>query len=363
MTANTITDIDQIVFQKHIGGKIKTTSNYKIQSDTLLQQVYTPGVAKVCRAIEQEPELVHRYTNLGNTVAIVTNGSAILGLGDIGVHAGLPVMEGKAALFSEFAELSGVPILIDSHNVDVIVETVCAIAPSFAAIQLEDIKAPECFEIERRLRERLAIPVLHDDQHGTAVVTLAALINAAKHTNIDLTNATIGQVGLGAAGIGIGSLLKQYGVGNLIGCDLNTEAVKRFEALGGRATTLPAVMAEADVVIATTGVEGLIKPEWVRNGQIILALTNPAPEIEPELAMHSGAQFAADGKSVNNVLGFPGLFKGVLNSGRKAFCTADLLSAAKALADLAPEGKLVPSSVDKSVHQQVTNAVEKHLNL
>jgi malate dehydrogenase (oxaloacetate-decarboxylating) len=347
------------VFNRHRGGKIQTIARQDIGSHQILRDLYTPGVARVCLAIAQRPELVYEYTNLNNTVAIVTNGSAVLGLGDIGAVAGLPVMEGKAALFAKLAGISGVPVLIESRDPEKIIETVVAIAPSFGAIQLEDIGAPECFEIEQALIERLDRPVLHDDQHGTAVVTLAALLSATGRAGRDLADATVGQIGLGAAGIGIARLLLAGGVKTLLGADLNPAATARFEALGGLPSDLDSVMARSDVVVATTGVKGLIAPDKVRAGQIILALSNPEPEIEPQLALRHGAASASDGKSINNVLGFPGLFRGALDAGASRFDDAMLLAAARTLSDLADEGELVPDPLNLGVHEAVAEAVRR----
>ncbi len=353
----TLVGISDRVFNLHKGGKIKTVSKVPLSTPQLLRDLYTPGVARVCLAIHEEPELVWEYTNLGDTVAIVTNGSAVLGLGDIGPQAGLPVMEGKAALFHTLAGISGVPLLIDSHDPRVMVETLCAVASSFGAIQLEDIAAPACFEVERALRERLPIPVLHDDQHGTAVVVLAALLRATGMVERELCDCTVGQVGLGAAGIGIARLLLEYGVSRLLGTDTDPIALRRLEDLGGERATLEEVMATCDVVVATTGVRGLIPPALVQPGQLILSLTNPDPEIEPDAALQAGAVFAADGKSINNVSAFPGLFRGALDARAAAFTDAMLFAAARCLAAHADEGQLVPDPLDKRVHEAVAQAV------
>ncbi|HYL71928.1 MAG TPA: NAD(P)-dependent oxidoreductase, partial [Candidatus Dormibacteraeota bacterium] len=277
------------VFNRHRGGKIKTVATLPINTRQVLRDVYTPGVARVCLAIQKDPQAAWEYTARGSTVAIVTNGTAVLGLGNIGALAGLPVMEGKAALFSDLVGLSGVPILMDATEPARVVELVAGIATSFGAIQLEDFAAPECFEIESQLRARLDKPVLHDDQHGTAVVTLAALLNAARRSGIDLRASIVGQIGLGAAGSGIVRLLQAYGVKRVLGTDRNAGAVQRLQAAGGEGVTLEALMQRADIVIATTGVKGLIRPEWVRKGQVIFALSNPEPEIEPVLARERGA--------------------------------------------------------------------------
>ena len=345
------------VFDRHLGGKIETRSRVRISSLQILRDIYTPGVARVCLAIQDDPEKARLYTNIHKTVAVVTNGTAILGLGDIGPVAGMPVMEGKAALFAELAGLSAVPILLDSKDPQKIVDTIEAIAQSFGAIQLEDIKAPECFEIEQQLKKRLDIPVLHDDQHGTAVVALAALINAAKRVGKTLPGAVIGQIGLGAAGIGIVSLLKAQGSCEVLGTDLKADARQRLEKLGGKAVAIEELMARADFVIATSGVKNLIKPEWVRDGQVILALSNPDPEIEPTIALEQGAAFAADGKGINNVLGFPGLFKGALAARARSFTREMLLVAAHTLAELAGPDDLVPDALDIDVHDKVAEAV------
>ncbi|MFO7275902.1 MAG: malic enzyme-like NAD(P)-binding protein [Pseudomonadota bacterium] len=345
------------VFNRHRGGKIRSVASIPINTQQVLRDIYTPGVARVCLAIAADPEKVHEYTAIDNTVAIVTNGTAILGLGRIGALAGLPVMEGKAALFAELVGITGVPILLNEADPDRVVEAICAIEASFGAIQLEDIAAPECFEIEARLRERLDKPVLHDDQHGTAVVTLAALISAATRTGRALRGATIGQIGLGAAGTGIVRLLRAYGVGRVLGADRDPRAIERLRAMGGEGASVEEIMAQADIVVATTGVKGLINPDWVRPGQIILALSNPDPEIDPVVAMQRGAAFAADGRGINNVLAFPGLFKGALSARTKHFSDAMLMAAAETLAELAGGEELVPDPLDKNVHERVTEAV------
>ncbi|HEX7030132.1 MAG TPA: malic enzyme-like NAD(P)-binding protein [Gammaproteobacteria bacterium] len=345
------------VFNRHLGGKIRTVSRLPIETLQELRDIYTPGVARVCLAIQKDPALASQYTARQNTVAIITNGTAILGLGNIGPVAGLPVMEGKAALLAKLADLSGVPILLDDGDPEHLIDVIVAIAPSFGAIQLEDIAAPACFRIEAALRERLDIPVLHDDQHGTAVVTLAALISATRRVGRSLKDCVVGQIGLGAAGIGISRLLMAYGVREVIGADLNEGAKKMLEDMGGRGAELSELMQQADIVVATTGVKGLIKPEMVREGQLILALSNPDPEIEPRVALAEGAAFAADGKSINNVLGFPGLFRGALDAGAREITDAMLFAAAETLALVAPDNDLVPDPLNLDVHKAVAEAV------
>ncbi|BCU83236.1 putative NAD-dependent malic enzyme 1 [Polycladomyces abyssicola] len=348
------------VLRAHEGGKIHMKSKMDIRSLADLRQVYTPGVANVCRVIQEDPEKARIYTSIGNTVAIVTDGTAILGLGDIGPVAGMPVMEGKAALFDRFAGISGVPILLNTKDPDEIVRTVKTISPGFGGILLEDIGSPHCFEVEDRLKEELDIPVMHDDQHGTAVVTLAAVISACRCAGVDLKEAVVGQVGLGAAGLAICRMFLAYGVQRVHGVDLNEDAKKRLAAYGGEPlNSLEELMQTCDIVISTTGVPGLIKPEMIREGQVILALSNPKPEIEPEDALKAGAGFAADGRSVNNVLGFPGIFRGVLNAGAKRITHEMLVVAAEAIADCTRDGELVPHPLNPKVHREVARAVEE----
>ncbi len=346
------------VLDVHRHGKIQMRSTVPVERIGDLRMIYTPGVATVCLEIQAHPEKVWDYTALGRTVGIVTNGTAILGLGNIGVHAGLPVMEGKAVLFDRLAGLSGIPILIPTRDVHSFVETVTQIAPSFGAILLEDVAAPECFEIERRLAATLPVPVMHDDQHGTAVVVLAALLNATRLTGIALDDMVVGVVGLGAAGIGISRLLLAYGVKGIVGTDIRRDAMGRLEALGGTIGDLERVMAEAQVVVATTGRPGLITQNLVRPGQIILALSNPIPEIEPPLAREAGAILASDGRAVNNALGFPGLFKGALAARARRIDDAMKIAAAEAIAQFAEEGELVPNVLNLDVHDAVAEAVE-----
>lgn len=347
------------VLELHDKGKIAIRSRCAVDSLQILRRVYTPGVAEVCMRIAHDPSLARQYTATSHFVAIVTDGSAVLGLGDIGPLAGMPVMEGKAMLMETLVGLSGVPILLNSKDPDTIVETIATIAPTFAAIQLEDISAPRCFEIEERLIERLEMPVLHDDQHGTAVVTTAALTNACRYTGMKLERAIIGQIGLGAAGNAIGKMLMRLTGNPVIGADLSTEALERFARMGGKASTLAEIMAEADIVISTTGVAGLIKPDMVRKGQIILALSNPNAEIEPEAAMQAGAAYAADGKSVNNVLGFPGIFRGAVDTNARRISYEMLVAAAETIARLTPADELVPNPLDKHIHQAVAQAVAR----
>jgi malate dehydrogenase (oxaloacetate-decarboxylating) len=345
------------VLEVHQKGKIAIRSRYPIDTLTQLRRVYTPGVAEVCRRIAEDPSQARLYTSISHMVAIVTDGSAVLGLGDIGPLAAMPVMEGKATLMETLVGLSGIPILLSTKDTEGIIQAIAAIAPTFAAIQLEDISAPRCFEIEERLQAMLDIPVMHDDQHGTAVVSSAAVMNAAREAGMDFSKAVIGQIGLGAAGQAIGQMMMRLTGNSVYGADLSPEALERFEKLGGIKSDLKEIMATCDIVVATTGAPNLIKPEMVRKGQVILALSNPNPEIDPNLALKHGAAFAGDGKSVNNVLGFPGIFRGLVDSNASRVTHEMLVAAVKVLVEMTPPGELVPHPLDKKVHRAVARAV------
>jgi malate dehydrogenase (oxaloacetate-decarboxylating) len=343
---------------KHEGGKLVIESAHPVRTVQDLRDVYTPGVARACEAIVENPSLASELTMIGRSVAICTNGTRVLGLGDIGPVASMPVMEGKAVLYHQLAGISAMPILINTKDVDEFVETVVRIAPTFGGIHLEDISAPECFEIEARLIEALPQPVMHDDVHGTAVVTLGAALVACRHAGLTLEEEVVGQIGLGAAGFGIAALMVDAGAKRVLGSDPNPASYERARAKGIEITDMQTVMGEADVVVATTGVAGLIEPGMVRKGQVILALTNPYPEIEPGDALAAGAAFAADGRSVNNVLGYPGIFRGALLSGADQITPEMKIAAAEVLASLAADSELVPGALDPVVHQQVSDAVQ-----
>jgi malate dehydrogenase (oxaloacetate-decarboxylating) len=346
-------------FLAHDGGKLDVVARRAIRSNQDVRDVYTPGVARVATAIADFPELAGRFTMIGRSVAICTNGTRVLGLGDIGPVASMPVMEGKALFYSQLVGVSAVPILIDTRDVDEFVDTVARIAPGFGGIHLEDISAPDCFEIERRLIERLPQPVMHDDVHGTAVVTFGAAIAACRYVGIRLDEAVVGQVGLGAAGYGIATLIHDAGVRRVIATDPSARAQQNARERGIDIADLETVMREADVVVATSGKPGLITPEMVRKGQVILALTNPEPEIDPDVALAAGAAFAADGTSVNNVLGYPGIFRGALLAGASAINLEMKRAAAWALAGLTVESELVPDVLDREVHESVAQAVRQ----
>ncbi|MCP9206345.1 NAD(P)-dependent malic enzyme [Streptomyces sp. NEAU-Y11] len=366
-------------FALHRGGKMAVQATVPVRDRDDLSLAYTPGVAKVCSAIAEQPELVHDYTWKSQVVAVVTDGSAVLGLGDIGPEASLPVMEGKAILFKQFGGVDAVPIALDCREVDEIVETVARLAPSFGGVNLEDISAPRCFEIERKLQERVDIPIFHDDQHGTAVVTLAALRNAAK-----LTDRSLGQLravisGAGAAGVAIARILVEAGIGDVAVCDRkgivspdreDLTDVKRelasFTNKGGLTGSLETAMAGADVFIGVSG--GTVAPEAVATmaeGAFIFAMANPNPEIHPEVA-HRHAAVVATGRSdfpnqINNVLAFPGIFAGALQVRASRITEGMKLAAAEALAavvadELSPD-KVIPSPFDERVAPAVTAAV------
>jgi malate dehydrogenase (oxaloacetate-decarboxylating) len=351
-----ILSTSDLVFERHRGGKLRVQSRVDVKALRDLRLIYTPGVARVSRAIQKDPELAWELTGIGNSVGIFTNGSRVLGLGDIGPVASLPVMEGKAALYEKFAGLSATPILVDTLDADVFVETVARLAHSFGGIHLEDIRIPECFRIEKELDRRLDKPVMHDDQHGTAIAALAAVINACRITGKDLKRSVLGQIGLGAAGSAIARLALAYGVGKVLVTDVSEASREALRNAGAVPVSLDELMASVDIVVATTGKPRLIAADKVKKGQVIFALSNPDPEIDPDEAMNAGAAFAGDGRSINNALAFPGLFKGALDVRSKAITPAMRVAAAEVIASLAPPGEVVPSPLDPRVHEAVTRA-------
>ncbi|BBJ41024.1 malate dehydrogenase [Streptomyces antimycoticus] len=366
-------------FALHRGGKMAVQATVPVRNRDDLSLAYTPGVAKVCSAIAEQPELVHDYTWKSQVVAVVTDGSAVLGLGDIGPEASLPVMEGKAILFKQFGGVDAVPIALDCRDVDEIVETVARFAPSFGGVNLEDISAPRCFEIERKLQERVDIPIFHDDQHGTAVVTLAALRNAAR-----LTDRALGQLravisGAGAAGVAIARILTEAGIGDVAVCDRkgvvsqdreDLTDVKRelagFTNKAGLTGSLEAALDGADVFIGVSG--GTVPEDAVAkmaSGAFIFAMANPNPEIHPDVA-HRYAAVVATGRSdfpnqINNVLAFPGIFAGALQVRASRITEGMKLAAAEALAAVVADelsaDKVIPSPFDDRVAPAVTAAV------
>ncbi|MFD7433447.1 NADP-dependent malic enzyme [Streptomyces sp. NPDC059861] len=366
-------------FALHRGGKMAVQATVPVHDKDDLSLAYTPGVAKVCTAIAEQPELVHDYTWKSSVVAVVTDGTAVLGLGDIGPEASLPVMEGKAILFKQFGGVDAVPIALACTDVDEIVETVVRLAPSFGGVNLEDISAPRCFEIERKLQERLDIPVFHDDQHGTAVVTLAALRNAARLTGKTLAELRAVISGAGAAGVAIAKMLIEAGIGDVAVADRkgvvsadreDLTPVKRevagFTNKAGISGSLEAALEGADVFIGVSG--GTVPEEAVASmaeGAFVFAMANPDPEVHPDVA-HKYAAVVATGRSdfpnqINNVLAFPGIFAGALQVRASRITEGMKIAAAEALAgvvgdDLAAD-YVIPSPFDERVAPAVTAAV------
>jgi malate dehydrogenase (oxaloacetate-decarboxylating) len=369
-------------FLLHRGGKVEVTSSISVTNRADLSLAYTPGVARVCSAIALEPDLVYDYTWKSHTVAVVTDGSAVLGLGNIGAAASLPVMEGKALLFKQFGGIDAVPICLDATDVDDLVETVVRLAPGFGGINLEDISAPRCFEVERRLQERLDIPVFHDDQHGTAIVTLAALRGAARLTGRTLADLRVVVSGAGAAGIAISRILIEAGVGDLAVADrggilslsregLNASKLEMAQTSNraGRTGSFIEALAGADVLVGVSG--GTIPVEAVASmapQSVIFAMANPDPEVHPDVAHACGAAVVATGRSdfpnqINNVLAFPGVFKGALEVRATRITEGMKLAAATALADLVGDDlaadHVVPSVFDPRVAPAVAEAVAR----
>jgi malate dehydrogenase (oxaloacetate-decarboxylating) len=347
------------VFDVHKGGKLHATSRVKLVNVSDLRTVYTPGVARVSRAIEKDPELAWQLTGIGNSVGIFTNGTRVLGLGDIGPVASMPVMEGKAVLYDAFASISATPILVAEDDPATFIDTVERLAPTFGGIHLEDIRVPDCFLIEDELIRRLERPVMHDDQHGTATVALAAILNACKMTGLDPKSAKLGQIGLGAAGSAIALLAMAFGCADVLVTDPSEAARRRLTDRGARAVDLETLMREADIVVATTGRPGLVRPEMIKKGQVIFALSNPDPEIEPPAALAAGAAYASDGRSINNALAFPGLFGGALDVRSRTIDERMRLAAAHAIAAHAEPGEVVPSPLAPGVHTAVREAVAR----
>lgn len=352
-----ILEVIDRVFQRHQGGKIRMTPTLSLDGVRDLRDIYTPGVARVATAIADDPERAWDLTALGNTVGIFTNGTRVLGLGDLGPLGALPVMEGKAVLYASLAGLSAVPLVIDERDPDKFIETVMRLSPGFGGIHLEDIRVPDCFHIERTLIERLDKPVMHDDQHGTAVAALAGVINACEYIGKDPRRQVVGQIGLGAAGSAIARLAHLYGVADVLVTDPHQGAVETAVAWGAKASTLEEILGTCDVVIATTGQAGLIKPSQVRKGVVMFALSNPEPEIRPLEAREAGAAFAGDGRSVNNALAFPGIFRGALEARARRITPEMLLAAVDAIAGIPEPRELVASPLDPRVHLAVAKAV------
>lgn len=376
-------DVNKAALDMHyeLGGKIEVISRKKIETREDLSLAYTPGVAEPCRVIQKDYEQSFKLTRRSNLVAVITDGTAVLGLGDIGPAAGMPVMEGKCALFKEFADVDAFPLCIDSKDTDTIVQTIYLISKSFGGINLEDIAAPRCFEIERRLKEMCDIPVFHDDQHGTAIVVAAALINAVKVTGKKMGELRVVINGAGAAGIAIGKHLINMGFGNIIMCDINgiicegdeglntgQEEISHISNLNKEHGTLVDAMKGADAFIGVSR-PGLVTKEMVAsmNHGIVFAMANPTPEIMPDEALAGHAAIVGTGRSdfpnqINNVLVFPGIFKGALSVRAKEITESMKQKASYAIAGMIPDDELnaeniIPSPLNKAVADVVAKAV------
>lgn len=375
---------EAIQLHKKWKGKIEVVSTVPVKNQYDLSTAYTPGVAEPCKEINQEIDKVYDYTRKGNLVAVVSDGTAVLGLGDIGPEASMPVMEGKSVLFKTFGDVDAFPICLDTKDVDEIVNTVKAIAPTFGGINLEDISAPRCFEIEKRLKKELNIPVFHDDQHGTAIVVLAGMINALKIVKKDLKDLKVVVNGAGSAGIAITKLLMSMGLNTVILCDrkgaiykgrdgLNSakEEIAEVTNLNLEKGSLGEVIKDADVFIGVSGPDTVKKEmiEAMAKDAIVFAMSNPVPEIYPELAIEGGARVVGTGRSdfpnqVNNVLAFPGIFRGALDAKATDINEEMKIAAAYAIASLISEDELkeeyvIPYAFDERVGKKVAEAVYK----
>lgn len=375
-----------LMLHEQWNGKLETTAKAKVNSREDLAMAYTPGVAEPCKVIANDPEAAYKYTIKSNTVAVVSDGSAVLGLGNIGALAAMPVMEGKAVLFKEFGNINAFPICLDTQDTEEIIETVVRIAPAFGGINLEDIAAPKCFEIEERLKQRLNIPVFHDDQHGTAIVVLAGVINSLKLTGKKKEDCQVVVNGAGSAGVAITKLLLTYGFKNITMCDkigilkkgadgLNWMQEKMMEEtnLEGKMGTLADAMVGADIFIGVSA-PNIVTAEMVskmNKDAILFAMANPVPEIMPDVAREAGARVVGTGRSdfpnqVNNVLIFPGIFKGALEGRATAITEEMKLAAAEAIAELVSESELsdtniLPAAFDPRVAEAVSKAVKDHI--
>ena len=365
-------------------GKLETTAKAHVNSREDLAIAYTPGVAEPCKVIAKDPEAAYKYTIKSNTVAVVSDGSAVLGLGNIGALAAMPVMEGKAVLFKEFGGVNAVPICLDTQDTEEIIRTVVNIAPAFGGINLEDISAPRCFEIETRLKELLDIPVFHDDQHGTAIVVLAGIINALKVTKKEKETCRVVVNGAGSAGVAITKLLLNYGFKDITMCDINGIISKDSENLNwmqkemakvtnlkNASGTLADALKGADIFVGVSA-PGIVTKDMVASmnkDAILFAMANPVPEIMPDLAKAAGAKVVGTGRSdfpnqVNNVVAFPGIFKGALE-GRASQITEEMkLAAAKAIAGLVPdeelsEDNILPQAFDPCIAETVSRAIKE----
>ncbi len=386
MSAQMTTQEKALALHKEWNGKIETISKTPVKSREALSLAYTPGVAEPCKVIAEDKEAAYQYTMKANTVAVVSDGSAVLGLGNIGPYAAMPVMEGKAVLFKEFGGVNAVPICLDTQDTEEIIKTVTWLAPAYGGINLEDISAPRCFEIEERLKATLDIPVFHDDQHGTAIVVLAGIINALKVVHKQKENCKVVVNGAGSAGVAITKLLLTYGFVNVIMCDkvgilsTTTEGLNWMQEKMAAITnpnnetgSLADALQNADIFVGVSA-PNIVTPEMVKSmapDSILFAMANPTPEIMPDIAKAAGARVVGTGRSdfpnqVNNVVAFPGIFKGALE-GRATQITEEMkLAAANAIAGLVPdielnENNIMPEAFDPRVAELVAEAVKSHI--
>jgi malate dehydrogenase (oxaloacetate-decarboxylating) len=371
---------------KEWNGKLETISKTPVKSREDLSLAYTPGVAEPCKVIAKDKEAAYQYTMKANTVAVVSDGSAVLGLGNIGPYAAMPVMEGKAVLFKEFGGVNAVPICLDTQDTEEIIKAVTWIAPAYGGINLEDISAPRCFEIEERLKATLDIPVFHDDQHGTAIVVLAGIINALKVVGKQKENCKVVVNGAGSAGVAITKLLLTYGFTNVIMCDkvgivsTSTEGLNWMQEKMAKITnpnnetgTLADALRSADIFVGVSA-PNIVTPDMVKSmakDSILFAMANPVPEIMPDVAKAAGARVVGTGRSdfpnqVNNVVAFPGIFKGALEGRAKQITEEMKLAAANAIAGLVPDDELnedniMPEAFNPKVAELVAEAVKSHI--
>ena len=380
MTANELA----LQMHKKWNGKIETTAKSHVRTREDLAIAYTPGVAEPCKVIAKDPTAAYTYTMKANTIAVVSDGSAVLGLGNIGALAGMPVMEGKAVLFKELGGINAVPICLDTQDTEEIIRTVVNIAPAFGGINLEDISAPRCFEIEERLKELLDIPVFHDDQHGTAIIVLAGIINAMKVAGKDKETAQVVVNGAGSAGVAITKLLLRYGFKYVTMCDINgmlnesspnlnwmQKEMVKVTNLEGRQGTLADALKGADIFVGVSA-PNIVTKEMVasmNHDAILFAMANPVPEIMPDLAKEAGAKVVGTGRSdfpnqINNVMAFPGIFRGALEGHATKITEEMKLACAEAIASLAPDDELtethiVPDALDPIIADVVSKAVKE----
>lgn len=380
MTANELA----LQMHKKWNGKIETTAKSHVKTREDLAIAYTPGVAEPCKVIAKDPTAAYTYTMKANTIAVVSDGSAVLGLGNIGALAGMPVMEGKAVLFKELGGINAVPICLDTQDTEEIIHTIVNIAPAFGGINLEDISAPRCFEIEERLKELLDIPVFHDDQHGTAIIVLAGIINAMKVAGKDKETAQVVVNGAGSAGVAITKLLLRYGFKHVTMCDINgmlnesspnlnwmQKEMVKVTNLKGRQGTLADALKGADIFVGVSA-PNIVTKEMVasmNHDAILFAMANPVPEIMPDLAKEAGAKVVGTGRSdfpnqINNVMAFPGIFRGALEGHATKITEEMKLACAEAIASLVPDDELtethiVPDALDPIIADVVSKAVKE----